>query len=58
MHFECGCGATYLVVPKEIPLSEDEVIVCECGRLIRAKRSTRYFDYEKDRVELGLTVKK
>jgi hypothetical protein len=37
----------YALNPKEIPLSEDEVILCEgCGHPISGLRSTRFFDYE------------
>jgi hypothetical protein len=38
---------SYKIIPKEIPLAEDEVIHCECGRALKARHSTRYFDYEK-----------
>jgi hypothetical protein len=37
----------YALTPKEIPLSEDEVILCEgCGLRISGLRSTQFFDYE------------
>lgn len=52
MQFRCPCGAMYKIVPKEIPLAKDEVILCECGRmLLDSRHSTRHFDYEK--VEYG-----
>ncbi|SHN82339.1 hypothetical protein SAMN05444170_5083 [Bradyrhizobium erythrophlei] len=51
MRFPCQCGVEYRIVPKEIPLTKDEVIVCECGRPIgnQGKYSTRYFDYQKEK---------
>ena len=47
LRFRCPCGAAYRVMPKEVPLAEDEVIFCDCGRVLEDKHSTRYFDYEK-----------
>jgi hypothetical protein len=47
LRFRCACGVSYKIIPKEIPLAEDEVIHCECGRALKARHSTRYFDYEK-----------
>jgi hypothetical protein len=42
----CTCGLEFVIVPKEIPLSEPEALRCEdCGREIRGPRCTRYADY-------------
>jgi hypothetical protein len=47
MIFYCICRMRYNVFPKEIPLPEDERIVCvKCRRELKGKRGTRYFDYE------------
>ena len=50
MRYQCPCGTEYRIVPKEIPLANDEVIICECGRPIgyKGKYGTRSFDYEKE----------
>jgi hypothetical protein len=46
LRYQCSCGALYRITPKEIPLAKDEVIFCNCGRLVQGKHSTKYFDYE------------
>ena len=47
MCYRCLCGAQYRISPKEVPLARDEIILCECGRLIQGKHGTRYFDYDR-----------
>ena len=48
MNHRCGCGASYLVVPKEIPLAEDEFLICDaCGCSLKGRWSSRNFDYER-----------
>jgi hypothetical protein len=43
----CDCGADYAVVPKEIPLANDEHCTCAgCGCELRGRWSSRNFDYE------------
>jgi hypothetical protein len=42
----CTYGLEFVIVPKEIPLSEPEALRCEdCGREIRKPRCTLYADY-------------
>jgi len=31
MNYRCTCGMDYVVVPKEIPLANDEQVICDCG---------------------------
>lgn len=46
MKHRCPCGLKYLVTPKEIPLNENERIVCICGRDVKGRWSSKFFDYE------------
>jgi hypothetical protein len=56
MKHRCACGLEFVLNPREIPLSEDEDLVCDCGRRIKGTRSTRYFDYEPIRVSMNATA--
>jgi len=47
MLYRCPCGAEYWICPKEIPLTKEETIFCECGLLLAGRCSTRFFDYER-----------
>lgn len=47
LSFCCPCGAAFRITPREVPLAKDEVILCDCGRVLEDRHSTRYFDYEK-----------
>lgn len=47
MLYRCPCGRLYRICPKEIPLAKDEIIFCDCGRLIQDKHGTRCFDFER-----------
>lgn len=43
----CICGQVFSIVPKEIPLSADDLVVCDCcGLTVKGRWSTRFFDYE------------
>jgi hypothetical protein len=43
----CDCGSEYVVIPKEIPLANDEPFICaSCGCELRGRWSSRNFDYE------------
>jgi hypothetical protein len=47
MNYYCNCGMEYVVIPKEIPLTRDERLVCaNCGCELRGRWSSRNFDYE------------
>ncbi|MBR0955341.1 hypothetical protein [Bradyrhizobium canariense] len=47
LNHHCRCGARYVVVSKEIPLPNDEQLSCvHCGRELKGRWSSRYFDYE------------
>jgi hypothetical protein len=46
MYYDCQCGLTFAIVPREIPLSEPEAAYCEnCGLEITGPRSPRYAEY-------------
>ena len=41
MRYRRSCGAEYAVIPKEVPLAKEEVIFCQCGRMLQgSKHST------------------
>jgi hypothetical protein len=47
MIHRCDCGTDHVVIPKEIPLANDEQCLCaSCGCEVRGRWSSRYFDYE------------
>jgi hypothetical protein len=47
MIYRCSCGTEYVVIPKEIPLPNDEQYICaSCGCGLRGRWSSRNFDYE------------
>jgi hypothetical protein len=47
MEHSCICGQVFSIVPKEIPLSADYLVVCDCcGLPVKGRWSTRFFDYE------------
>lgn len=46
MKYRCTCGMEYVVAPKEIPLTNDEQLICNCGCELKGRWSSRYFDYE------------
>lgn len=46
MNYRCACGMEYVVAPKEIPLANDERLICNCGRELKGRWSSRNFDYE------------
>jgi hypothetical protein len=46
MIYGCDCGTDYVVIPKEIPVANDEHHVCAgCGSELRGRWSLRNFDY-------------
>jgi hypothetical protein len=46
MNYRCTCGTDYVVVPKEIPLANDEQVICDCGCPLKLRWSSRNFDYQ------------
>jgi predicted SprT family Zn-dependent metalloprotease len=46
MNYRCQCGVDYVVSPKEIPLMEDERLLCDnCGHELKGRWGSRNFDY-------------
>lgn len=47
MNYRCNCGKEFVVIPKEIPLTRDEQLICaDCGCELKGRWSSRNFDYE------------